>query len=71
MTGRLAGKVDIITCASRGLGQYCAVGYAKEGAKVVVAARTQTESDPRLPGAIHDTVRICEAPNWVEAMTAG
>src|SRR5580658_632179 len=61
MSGRLAGKVAIITGASRGLGQYCALGYAKEGAKVVVAARTETESDPRLPGTIHDTVKMCEA----------
>ena len=61
MAGRLAGKVAIITGASRGLGQYCAVGYGREGAKVVVAARTEVESDPRLPGTIHDTVRMVEA----------
>jgi NAD(P)-dependent dehydrogenase (short-subunit alcohol dehydrogenase family) len=61
MAGRLAGKVAIITGASRGLGQYCAVGYAREGAKVVIAARTEVESDPRLPGTIHDTVKMCEA----------
>jgi NAD(P)-dependent dehydrogenase (short-subunit alcohol dehydrogenase family) len=61
MAGRLAGKVAIITGASRGLGQYCAVGYAREGAKVVVAARTEVESDPRLPGTIHDTVKMCQA----------
>jgi NAD(P)-dependent dehydrogenase (short-subunit alcohol dehydrogenase family) len=60
MSGRLAGKVAVITGASRGLGQYCAVGYAREGARVVVAARTETESDPRLPGTIHDTVRMVE-----------
>ena len=60
MAGRLAGKVAIITGASRGLGQYCAVGYGREGAKVVVAARTETESDPRLPGTIHDTVKMVE-----------
>ena len=60
MAGRLAGKVAVITGASRGLGQYCAIGYAREGAKVVVAARTETESDPRLPGTIHDTVRMVE-----------
>jgi citronellol/citronellal dehydrogenase len=60
MAGRLAGKVAIITGASRGLGQYCAVGYAREGAKVAVAARTEKESDPRLPGTIHDTVRMVE-----------
>ena len=60
MAGRLAGKVAIITGASRGLGQYCAVGYGREGARVVVAARTETESDPRLPGTIHDTVKMVE-----------
>ncbi len=61
MAGRLAGKVAIITGASRGLGQYCAVAYAKEGAKVAVAARTEQESDPRLPGTIHDTARMVDA----------
>lgn len=60
MAGRLAGKVAIITGASRGLGQYCAVGYAREGAKVVVAARTEQVFDPRLPGTIHETARLVE-----------
>ena len=54
-------RVALVTGASRGLGQYCAVQYAKEGAKVVVAARTEQERDPRLPGTIHDTVRMIEA----------
>jgi len=58
MAGRLAGKVAIITGASRGLGQYCAIGYAKEGATVVVAARTETETDPRLPGTIYQTAEM-------------
>ena len=58
--GRLAGKVAIITGASRGLGQYCAVGYAKEGAKVVVAARTESEKDPNLPGTIYETAALVE-----------
>ena len=60
MTGRLAGKVAIITGASRGLGEYCAVGYAREGARVVIAARTETESDPRLPGTIYHTAKLVE-----------
>lgn len=60
MAGRLQGKVAIITGASRGLGQYCAVGYANEGAIVVVAARTETETDPRLPGTIHHTAKLIE-----------
>ena len=60
MTGRLAGKVAIITGASRGLGEYCALGFAREGAKVVVAARTVEQQDPRLPGTIHNTCRLIE-----------
>jgi NAD(P)-dependent dehydrogenase (short-subunit alcohol dehydrogenase family) len=67
--GRLAGKVAIITGGSRGLGQYCAVGYAQEGAKVVVAARTETEKDPNLPGTIHETVQLVEEAGG-EAMAA-
>ena len=56
--GRLAGKVAIVTGASRGLGQYCALGYGREGAAVVVAARTEEERDPGLPGTIYDTARM-------------
>jgi NAD(P)-dependent dehydrogenase (short-subunit alcohol dehydrogenase family) len=57
---RLAGKVAVITGASRGLGQYCAIGYGREDARVVVAARTETMTDPRLPGTIHETARLIE-----------
>lgn len=60
MAGRLAGKVAIITGASRGLGQYCAVAYGKEGAIVAIAARTEQESDPRLPGTIYDTAKMVD-----------
>jgi citronellol/citronellal dehydrogenase len=52
---RLAGKVAIVTGASRGLGQYVAEGYAREGAAVVVAARTEQVRDERLPGTIYET----------------
>jgi len=61
MAGRLAGKVAVITGASRGLGQYCAVGFGREGATVVVAARTETAADSRLPGTIHETVDLVKA----------
>ncbi len=58
MSGRLEGKVAIITGGSRGLGQYCALGFAREGARVAVAARTVEEKDKRLPGTIHETVAM-------------
>jgi len=60
MPGRLEGKVAIITGASRGLGQYCAVGYAREGATVVIAARTEQATNPELPGTIYETARLVE-----------
>lgn len=56
--GRLAGQVAIITGASRGLGQYCALGFAKEGARVAIAARTVAETDNRLPGTIYHTADL-------------
>lgn len=60
MAGRLAGKVAVITGSSRGLGQYCALGYGAEGAIVVVAARSEEEKDPRLPGTIYHTAKLIE-----------
>jgi|MudIll2142460700_1097286.scaffolds.fasta_scaffold36161_2 NAD(P)-dependent dehydrogenase (short-subunit alcohol dehydrogenase family) len=52
---RLKDKVAIVTGASRGIGKAIALGFAKEGASVVVAARTEVEKDKNLPGTIHQT----------------
>jgi citronellol/citronellal dehydrogenase len=52
MSASLAGKVIFITGASRGIGRAIALAAAREGADVVVAAKT-AEPHPKLPGTIH------------------
>ena len=57
----LEGKVAIITGASRGIGRDVAVALAEAGANVVVAARSETVTDPRLPGTIYTVAKEVEA----------
>jgi len=52
---KLRDKVAIVTGSSRGLGKAMAIGLSKEGAAVVVAARSQTDLKG-LPGTIFETV---------------
>jgi citronellol/citronellal dehydrogenase len=54
-------KIAIVTGASRGIGKAISLAYAKEGATVVVAARSETAPSERLPGSIHETVDLIEA----------
>jgi NAD(P)-dependent dehydrogenase (short-subunit alcohol dehydrogenase family) len=62
MNGELAGKVAIVTGASRGIGAAIAARLAQEGAKVVASARTAEEGESRLTGTLHETVdRITKA----------
>jgi NAD(P)-dependent dehydrogenase (short-subunit alcohol dehydrogenase family) len=56
----LAGKVAIITGASRGVGKQAAMDFARHGAHVVLAART-VEADDNLPGTIGETLKQIEA----------
>ena len=56
----LEGKVAIVTGSSRGIGKAIALGLAREGASVVVAARSETER-PNAPGTIHATAAEIEA----------
>jgi citronellol/citronellal dehydrogenase len=51
----LHGKTLVITGASRGIGLAIALRAARDGANIVVIAKT-VEPDPRLPGTIHTAV---------------
>jgi NAD(P)-dependent dehydrogenase (short-subunit alcohol dehydrogenase family) len=69
--GLLAGKVAVVTGASRGIGEAIALRYAQEGAKVVVSARTVEEGDHPLPGSINSVVqRIKDAGGEALAVRA-
>ncbi len=57
---RLEGKVAIVTGASRGVGEYMAREFAKEGCHVVVAARTESEGQSKLDGTIGETAAELE-----------
>jgi NAD(P)-dependent dehydrogenase (short-subunit alcohol dehydrogenase family) len=55
--GVLAGKVAVVTGASRGIGEAVAYRYAMEGAKVVVSARTMNEGEHVLSGSVNGVVQ--------------
>ena len=57
---RLAGKVAIVTGASRGIGRVMALTFARHGARVVIAAKSEAEKS-RLPGTIYSVAREVEA----------
>lgn len=59
-TGKLAGKTLFITGASRGIGKSIALKAARDGANIVIAAKTATPH-PKLPGTIYTAAQEVEA----------
>src|SRR5204863_1531302 len=58
--GELAGKTIFITGASRGIGKAIGLRAARDGANVVIAAKT-VAPHPKLPGTIHSAAAEMEA----------
>jgi citronellol/citronellal dehydrogenase len=56
----LRGKVAVVTGASRGIGRAIALGLARQGCDVVIAAKS-VESTERLPGSIHTVAEEVQA----------
>ena len=56
----LAGKTLFITGASRGIGLEVAKRAARDGANIVIVAKT-TDPNPKLPGTIHSAAAEVEA----------
>src|SRR5688572_25724670 len=60
LKGQLRGKTLFVTGASRGIGLAIALRAARDGANVVIAAKTDTPH-PKLPGTIHTAAAEIEA----------
>ena len=58
--GDLAGKTLFITGASRGIGLAIALRAARDGANIVIAAKSGV-ANPKLPGTIHTAAAAIEA----------
>lgn len=56
---KLKDKVIVITGSSRGIGREMALRFAKDGAKIVIAAKSVTEG--KLPGTIYSVAKEVEA----------
>jgi citronellol/citronellal dehydrogenase len=57
--GKLEGTSVFVTGGSRGIGLAIAKRFARDGAKVAIAAKT-VDPDPRLPGTIHTAAKEIE-----------
>lgn len=57
----LAGKVAVVTGASRGMGKGIALALAEQGATVYITGRTVAGGSAPLPGTVGDTAAACDA----------
>src|SRR5262249_33236515 len=60
LMGPLEGRAAIVTGASRGIGRAIALGLARQGCAVAIAAKT-TQPREKLPGSIHTVAAEVEA----------
>ena len=67
---KLAGRVALVTGASRGVGQAVACELARRGANLVLAARSVDEAAAGIPGTLQDTARQVREQG-AEALTVG
>uniref|UniRef100_A0A914H1E4 Hydroxysteroid dehydrogenase-like protein 2 n=1 Tax=Globodera rostochiensis TaxID=31243 RepID=A0A914H1E4_GLORO len=58
-TGKFLGKTFVITGASRGIGKEIALKFAKDGANIVICAKTAQENK-KLPGTIYSAAEEIE-----------
>ena len=63
LSRKLAGKTIFITGASRGIGKAIALKAARDGANIVVAAKT-AEPHPKLPGTIYTAAKESKSWEW-------
>src|SRR3546814_13535769 len=59
-TGKLSGKVAVVTGASRGIGRGVALVLAEQGATVYITGRTVNPGDYYLPGTVGQTAIECD-----------
>lgn len=65
--GLLAGQVAIVTGAAQGIGKACAVLFASEGAKVVVADLDEGASRSRFPSLVERRLTRWPQPHAAKA----